>query len=347
VSLDVVLADDGIAFDGASFREGPLGGAESAVVGLAEGLAARGHQVRVYTRASAPVTVADVAWRPFADGLPARADLYIANRSWRLIDQVPGAASRVFWIHNPAGYLLKWRYLARLWRRRPVIVFSGPYHRQTYPGWAPGGPRVVVPYGVTDLFRPVPREPPPPRAIFASNPMRGLDRLIELWVRSIRPRVPDAELHIYAGTAVYGGGGRHGATMTAILERARAAPGVMIAAPVDKPALAAVYGTMRVMLYGGDVGETFCLAVAEAQATGLPCVVRPVGSVGERVLDGATGFVVADDAGFADRAVDLLRDDGLWRRVHAGAVRRGAESRWSDAAAAFERLARGDLPCAA
>ena len=36
----VVMADDGIAFDGATAEAGPLGGAETAFVALAEALAA-------------------------------------------------------------------------------------------------------------------------------------------------------------------------------------------------------------------------------------------------------------------------------------------------------------------
>ena len=37
----IVMADDGIAFDGASAAAGPLGGAETAFVALAEALARR------------------------------------------------------------------------------------------------------------------------------------------------------------------------------------------------------------------------------------------------------------------------------------------------------------------
>ncbi len=43
----VVMADDGIAFDGRMAETAPLGGAETAFVALAEALAARGHQVEV------------------------------------------------------------------------------------------------------------------------------------------------------------------------------------------------------------------------------------------------------------------------------------------------------------
>ena len=134
MSADIVMADDGIVFDGRVKDTRPLGGAETAFAELAEALARRGHRVRVWCRCEAPLTWQGVSWQPLSEGLPEAADLYIANRSNHLIGQCRGARRRIFWIHNPAGYLLKRRYLWPLWRHRPVIVFSGPSHLSTYPG---------------------------------------------------------------------------------------------------------------------------------------------------------------------------------------------------------------------
>jgi glycosyltransferase involved in cell wall biosynthesis len=48
------------------------------------------------------------------------------------------------------------------------------------------------------------------------------------------------------------------------------------------------------MLYGGHRVEAFCLAVAEAQALGVPAVVRPIAAMPERVRDGITGFIALE-----------------------------------------------------
>jgi glycosyltransferase involved in cell wall biosynthesis len=92
------------------------------------------------------------------------------------------------------------------------------------------------------------------------------------------------------------------------------------------------------MLYRGDPGETFCLALAEAQAMGVPAVVQPIGSVAERVVDGATGRVTASDDEFAEAAVALLRDDALWRRYHRNALATQRGLGWDEVAARFEAL---------
>ena len=338
----VVMADDGIAFDGVMAESAPLGGAETAFVALAEALAARGHHVEARNRCVSPVLHKGVRWAPLSTGLPGDCDLYIGNRSYRVIGLVRRAARRLFWLHNPAGYLTKPRNLWRLAWYRPTLVATGAYHAATIPRWLPCGGCEIIPYGVLERFRGArPREPPPPRAIFTSNPTRGLDWLLDLWAARIRPAVPQAELHIYGGSAVYGLAGTPRAQhIEETVARADlfAASGVRRFPPVGREALANALLSARVMLYRGDPGETFCLALAEAQAMGLPAVVKPLGATSERLVDGVTGRVAADDDEFVAAAVALLRDDRLWRQCHLAALERQRGLSWNDVAARFEGL---------
>ena len=164
---------------------------------------------------------------PLATGVPERCDLYIGNRGHRVIG-LSRPHRRLFWLHNPAQYLRKPQFAARIAWHRPTLVTTGTYHASTIPRWLIDGGRETIPYGVLDRFRHAEtREPPPPRAIFTSNPLRGLDWLLELWVARIRPAVPAAELHIYAGSAVHGGSGAQicRTRMDAVLARAEALAG--------------------------------------------------------------------------------------------------------------------------
>src|SRR5215469_9864809 len=108
---DVVMADDGIAFDGPMAETAPLGGAETAFVALAEALAARGHRVEVRNRCHSAVAHKGVRWAPLPSDLPQACDLCIASRSPRIIGLVRHAKRRLLWLHNPAAYLKKPRNL--------------------------------------------------------------------------------------------------------------------------------------------------------------------------------------------------------------------------------------------
>lgn len=336
----IVMADDGIAFDARSAAQGPLGGAETAFVALAEALAARGHEVLARTRCAAPVGHRGVAWAPLDSRPPHRCDLLIANRGARLLGLVPRVRHRLFWLHNPPRYLKKPRNLWPLARYRPMLILCGAHHAASVPRWLPHSGQAIVPYGLLPPFRTAPaREPPPPVAVFTSNPSRGLDWLLDLWSTRIRPAVPNAELHVYGGPAVYRGGGKAG-EMDAVLRRADAltADGVRRFQPVAHDEVATVLGRARVMLYRGDLGEAFCTALAEAQSMGLPVVVERIGMVAERVIDGRTGNVADDDAGFAAAAIALLRNDGLWRSYHQAALMLQRGLAWDEVAARFEAL---------
>ena len=341
---NILLADDGIEFDGRTPEERALGGVESSVVLLMEELAKRGHRVHVRNKCKAPLDYNGVDWQPIdTSDWPNDIDLYIANRGDRLIKRMPAARRTVFWTHNPASYLMKWRYLWKLWQVKPAIIYIGTYHATTYPDWAPGGEQIVIPYGLPDMFcQAQPRDiAPAPRAVFTSNPLRSLDWLLELWAQKIEPAVPGAELHLFTGAATYGSVGESKATaMNKVIAQAEALSeqGVRVRGPVAKSQLVEEFADARCMLYRGDLNETFCLAVGEAQASGVPAVVRDLGSVVERVVDGETGYVARDDEQFVTSAINLLKDDDLWRRQHLAALAKQRSWRWPDAAAAFEAL---------
>src|SRR5215468_2494586 len=335
----VVMADDGIAFDGLTAEEGPLGGAETAFAALAEALARRGHNVRVHNRCRASLCHKSVCWAPLSSEIPVACDLYIGNRGHRVIGLVKKAGRRVFWLHNPAGYLKKPRNLWRLALYRPILITTGTYHAATVPDWLPCGGREIIPYGMLDGFRAAaPRDAPPPRAIFTSNPLRGLNWLLDLWVGRIASAVPKAELHIYAGGRVYGSIGASRIQEPLTRAAGLAAYGIRCFAPLGRTELATALSGARVMLYRGDPGETFCLALAEAQAMGVPAIVQPLGSAPERVIDGVTGRVAENDEAFVAAAVALLCDNELWRRWHLASLERQQGLNWDDVAAQFEAL---------
>lgn len=306
----------------------PLGGAETAFALLAQAFERRGHAVEVCAGGRGSAAPA--------------AGMVLASRLPRVFRRLPQRGRRVLWLHNPGGYLRKPRHLLPLLAARPRVVTLGPSHSASLPRWLPFRP-VEIPLAVAPPFSDGARRraPPPPVAVFASNPLRGLDWLLDLWTARIRPAVPAAELHLYTGAATYGGDARLAARAAPVLARAAslAGAGVRLRDPLPRPALAERLRAARAMLYRGDPGETFCLAVAEAQAVGLPCVVTPLGAVAERIADGDTGMVARGDEAFAAAAVRLLSDDAAWLAMHAAALARGPGPDWDAVAARFEALA--------
>ncbi len=330
----IVLADDGIAFDGRS--AGALGGGETAFLRLAEALAMKGHDVSAFSNTTESGTVNGVKWAPVLGPMPDDADLYIANRGDRVLDRVPGAKRIAFWLHNDARYLKKFRYLRRLWMRKPTLIFVSQSHRRLAPSWLPDGGRVVIPLGLEDSYRhEVERAVPPPIALYAANPLRGLSELATIWPKI---DVGGAKLIAHSGADLYAAKPRTREAMEAALASVAGIAGIDLRPIIKRDALIDVLRGARVFLYPGDPTETFCLSVAEAQALGVPCVVYARGALPERVIDGKTGFVAKSEVEFVDAARRLLGNDALWLAQHRACLATQNKRGWTDMAEDFESL---------
>src|SRR4051794_32980832 len=228
--MRIAMALEGPRITVATLRTRPMGGTEAAFAVLAEAFARRGHEVEALTGEEPAETREGIAWCPIGAGSGAPADLVIAARVPRLFAALPPPRGRgprrLLWLFNPCSYLRKPQHLWPLLKARPVAVTLGRYHDGTLPRWMPVAGRAQLPLPVAAPFdRPpaqLPQTPPPPVAIFASNPERGLDWLLELWERRIAPAVPGAELHCYTGAATYGGDPRLAARTAPVLARAAA-----------------------------------------------------------------------------------------------------------------------------
>ena len=322
-------------YHGGSMGEKALGGIETATVELSRHLARLGHAVAVANAVAAPVEVAGVRWMPRAQARGETADVVIVNNDPRLFDEAPGAfragARAVTWLHNRLRVekTIRKGHMGAFLRYRPEVVFVGDLHRRDTSRLHPFRRRIVIPLGVSGDFLaapPLPAEPPPPPcAIFTSQAYRGLNDMIGLWIDRIRPAVPGAEFHVYTGKPEPVRGAEE-----------IAAAGIVLHPRVAKPELVAALRASRVMLYPGHKDETFCLAAAEALCLGLPVATRGIGSLRERVRDGIDGLIAPDLDRLAEGVIAILRDDGLWTRLHAGAVARRADSGWDAVAQAWD-----------
>jgi glycosyltransferase involved in cell wall biosynthesis len=207
-------------------------------------------------------------------------------------------------------------------------------------------PHIVIPLGLPGDVRGRPplEATPGRRAIFASNPVRNLRRLAEIWAASILPRVPDAVLDVFGIHDIAAGEGWRaweGSLLPPNMpDQVKAS--IHVHPTAARATLIDAMRSSRVMLYLGHECEAFCMTLAEAQALGTPAVIAPVAALPERVIDGVTGFHRADPDQFAEAAVALLTDEALWRRQHEASLRLQQGITWAEQAARFEAALLGD-----
>ena len=330
------MLDQDNSYDGDSFRNKPLGGTESSFVSLAEAFSNLGHNVTALTRIDKVKIIEGVNWKPldfnFKD-----CDLFIANRAPELLSKAPVGSKKLLWLHNPGNYLNKLRNFKSLLLKNIVVVCCGDYHLSTVPFWLRSR-TIKIPLGLPSQlleFKTDKNIVPDPISIFSSNPERGLIWLAKLWNDEIAVNVPGAKLCLFAGHETYGG--RKKDKISNILDSIRELNSscIEVNKPVTKNELFKKLILSRVMLYQGDEGETFCLAVAEAQALGVPAVVKSIGSLPERVKHNVTGFVVNNDEDFVKAAISVLTDDKLWEEMKNNSLKMQRNNSWNKVAKKF------------
>ena len=338
----LLFVDNGIEFDSILLKKRPFGGAEVAFVSLVEALAKLNYEVFVYNNCLNEGKINGVKWRKLDSRIfEEKFDVLIVNRGDQFLNFKKECKRRIFWIHNPAKYLLKYRYLSKLFFNKFKIVFSSNYHYSTYPKWAPASEKIVIPYGVKNELFSKKNIAPKPISIFTSNPMRGLDWLLEQWEKNIFSYVTGAKLNLFTGLETYGKFGlKHEKSINEILSRVQSTKktGINLSPPISRNELKKQISKSRVLLYRGTNDETFCMAVAEAQVLGVPAVVCNFGSLKERVKNNHTGYVCENDEDFSLKTIKLLKDDKTWMRMHKNLIKNNNHENWTEVAKRWQKI---------
>lgn len=340
----IVFIDDGIEFDSSTRINQPTGGAENAFISLVESLAKKNLSISVFNNCRNTGKLNGVNWQKLDKSISKhKFDVIVINRGDKFLNFRKNCTKRIFWIHNPAKYLIKYRYLSKLYFNPATIVFSGNYHLKTYPNWAPNKNKKVIPYGVDDFifeakeklknFEPI--------AVFTSNPLRGLDWLLDLWEKDIYPNVPNATLKLFTGMQTYGVHGKKKDSMVfPILNRASSlkSKGVILNHPLPRNKLIKEIKKSRLFLYKGSFDETFCMSVAESQVLGIPSVVKDLGCMSERIIHGKTGFVTKNDKEFSNYAIKLLTENDSWLKMHDYMLKNNSHFSWDKIAEMWKKI---------
>ena len=338
----LLFVDNGIEFDSILLKKRPFGGAEVAFVSLVEALAKLNYEVLVYNNCLNEGRINGVKWRKLDSRIfEEKFDVLIVNRGDKFLNFKKECKKRIFWIHNPAKYLLKYRYLTKLFFNKFKIVFSSNFHLSTYPWWAPASEKFIIPYGVNNETILQREKAPKPISIFTSNPMRGLSWLLDQWEKNIFPNVKKARLNLFTGLETYGKFGlKHEKSINKILSRVQNVKinGIHLSPPISRNELKKQISKSRVLLYKGTNDETFCMAVAEAQVLGIPAVVCNFGSLKERIKNNQTGYVCENDEDFSLKTIKLLKDDKTWMRMHKNLIKNNNHENWMEIGKRWKKI---------
>lgn len=298
-----------------------LGGSESACLGLARALKARGHDVHIIATKldedCEGVDHAGVIWHPAEQFLSLNQfiewDVFTVLRMFPFYGGTPiRARLRLLW--NQDLCTQPKPLMGSMWAVDQMVYVSD-YHRRQYEDRLPelkGLPAYVTKNGFDAARVPAGVTKDPNRIIHISRPERGLRPLLQMWP-AIRKANPRAEVRICRYSSMYDaqGWGQICASYDQAVEDVHGkVGGIVQLGELGKGRLYQEIAEAAVMWYPGvaDFAETSCIAAVESQANGTPFVGSWKGALPETVPSGVLLKGDADSPEYQQASIAAVLD---------------------------------------
>lgn len=334
MSLSIAFLVDSVPFTKPVIAgETSLGGSESACLGLARALKARGHDVHIFTTrlgedAHGP-DYAGVLWHAMAEFQTMNQflewDVVVSLRMFTAFAFSIYARLRVLWSEDllVPGQMQD-GIMAVSWNL-DTIAYVSDYHRRQWEDLQPELKPLayVTRNGYDPAHVPSSSTKDPNRIIHISRPERGLRPLLAMWP-ALKAKYPQATLQVCRYSSMYDQGPGSWSDTCAAYDRQLEAVnaqvgGITYLGELTKPQLYKAISEAAVMWYPGvaSFAETSCIAAIEAQACGTPFVGSYKGALPETCPSGLLFTGDADaDAAYQQASIAAVGDllDGCARQ---------------------------------
>ena len=182
----------------------------------------------------------------------------------------------------------------------------------------------IIPLSVDRSAFSIPMVKESRKAIYSSNPSRGLDELFSMW-KEITEKVPGIHLDIcygWEGLSTWDSSEHWQKWISDQKKKlegfAKEVGNVHFLGRLRKKELYAVQNTARVCLYPNTFWETFALTGIECQLAGTPMITSDLGALSTTMSHDGNILLPGDPRGevycknFIDATVRLFTDDRLW-----------------------------------
>lgn len=360
--MDYVIYSSGIPFNGETAQMHSLGGSESAAYFLARELAARGHDVKLFTAHNMGGTWDGVDYVPhgevserfplgrdfhfYAENTPH--DVLIIQRHPLAFHQQWASKINIWQLHDLALYRTAREFAVGASYVDAVTVVS-QFHKE----------QVAKVYGLTDsVLRVVPNgvdadlyarefnaeRPEAFTMLYQSRPERGLEHLVRPGgiMEQLHKQGSTAQLLVcrYAGTAPSMEG-----FYAQIDDWCSELPNVTILGNLSKQKLADVQRTCHLLCYPTEFEEVSCITAMEAMHAGLPLLTSDCGALRETCEGSGTILLplvdgIADEGAFVANVLALEKAPRRLDSLRAQQLNAAASRTWVRAADVLEGVVR-------
>lgn len=320
------------AFHGEQLRTRGLGGIASGTIMLSEALRDLGYEVEVFNSIKKPKEYEGIKYTPMHKAQKMDVAMAVSNNSARPLRLIQ-SGSKAVWQRNRTSLSRIWKRkeLAQLFTVRPDLVALSDDALEKTPRYIPYRQRHVIPHAIEPAFLQLDAtkfSDRPMRAFFASRPTRNLKWVIECWKEYVHKALPEAELHVCSPA---------GTKFPFDIDDLKR-HNIIYRGSLQKPELAELMHSSRLLPYPGHINETGCQVALQAIGMGVPIVSFGEGSLRDLVLHEQNGYIEKEKAAYANRMIQCLSDEDTWQHLHNGAVNHPWRKSYADRALDWERI---------
>lgn len=318
---------------GGMIKEVGVHGVETTYIELSAEFYKLGHEVFLFCSTDKEHVYEGVHYIPYEkinDYLSIEPDIIIASR-WYDSFYLEANAKKILWLQDayyadPQG--------RKVFTDCHLYICSSPWHRDyTYQRFGHEiNPKkfITIPLGIrTELFQIV-QQRDINKAIYSSNPDRGLYILMNMWDR-IKEQLPELTLSIYYGWDGLKTWNQSEEWQNSVKQQKERVtnwvashPEVQLKGRVPKHVLAKEFLSAYICLYPNNFFETFCITALETQAAGVPMITTDMGAL-TTTLNNAFNILIPGSPysylyqeKFVMETVQLCSNNTIWKSFSEG-----------------------------
>jgi len=290
-----------LSYNPNTMKNGGVGGTQTIIINVAKELAKRNHDVTVYIKCNFPDIYDGVKYYQYYDYKPSNEDVLIGFES---LPKEYNAKKIFNWSTRIAiDDVIKYPDINKL------IVLSN-WQRDRYASELPKDlveKMVVIEPGVSKKFFQPDIKKWHKSITYMGHPFKGGMKALIEYAKRLKPKVKDADIHVYGGGKLWGWEDTQYRKLYDDLIRNK----ILYHGQTGKKKIMHQLNNTEIFMYpiGNHIQETFCLSILEAMASGCVVITNDNGNI--KNIVGDTGYIIDGNV-----------DDYMW---HIEAVQKTLE----------------------
>ena len=337
--MQIIFLDNSLNLTSSSINFKALDSIEKILIKFSIALSQKNHKVTIYNRANHENSYKNVVWKNINKLNNNEADILILFQDIELLKYRVKAKIKFLFLHYKPTEDFDNSLLVKLIKEKICILYTNNYLINALPHNFNYIPKIYFKLGVDEIYKESKILHSQYSNVFVTtHPTKGLDWMLNVWLKYIHPKVPWAELHIYS-KLLYQSKTTNNIKIRnlKLTLEVNKNSGIFVKQPLPQKEFVLELTKYKLHLCPSLDNDVQYLSILESQAIGIPVIARETGSLYECIYNNETGYIVKDEESFARKVIQVLSDNRLFITLSNNSKLNNHVISWRDVVSNFER----------